>query len=77
MMNGMGSFGFGGMGFTWIFWLLFLGIIVWAVITFTNRNKYHYSSSPETPMDMLKKRYVRGEITKDQFNNMKKDMTSR
>jgi putative membrane protein len=29
----------------------------------------------ETPLDILKKRYAKGEITKDQFEQMKKDIS--
>jgi putative membrane protein len=31
-------------------------------------------TSNETPLDILKKRYARGEITKEQFDEMKKDL---
>jgi putative membrane protein len=31
----------------------------------------------ETPLDILKKRYARGEINRDQFEQMKKDLTDR
>jgi len=30
----------------------------------------------ETPMEILKKRYAKGEITKEQFDKMKKDLES-
>lgn len=33
------------------------------------------TKSHETPMDVLKKRYVRGEIDKKTFEEMKKDIT--
>jgi putative membrane protein len=31
-------------------------------------------TSNETPLDILKKRYARGEITKEQFDEMKRDL---
>lgn len=70
--------GWGGMWFGWIFWLLIIAIIVWAVITMTrNRQKSDSaqgSAQTESPLDILKKRYARGEITKEQFEQMKKDI---
>ena len=78
MMNGMGTFGFGGMGFGWIFPMIFIGVIIWGVITLSNnyKNSNHYHSLPvgDDAFDILKKRYAKGEITKDQFEQMKKDL---
>ncbi len=74
MMNGM--FG-GGMWFGWIFWIAILALVIWAVTQFTNRNRTMDSSNfneKEIPLSILKKRYAKGEITKEQFDEMRKDL---
>ena len=38
--------------------------------------KMAIGSSGETPLDILKKRYAKGEITKDEFDRMKRDIES-
>ena len=77
MMNG---FGWGGMWFGWIFWLLLLAVIIWAVVTIVNRNQGHgsnrYFPAHEDALEILKKRYAREEITREQFEQMKKDLNS-
>ena len=74
MINGMGCGGWFGS----IFWLVTLGLIVWAVISIVNKNrgqnKSGGSSAEENPLDILKKRYANGEITKEEFEQMKKDL---
>ncbi len=74
MMNGM--FG-GGMWFGWIFWIIILVIIIWAVVQFTNRNQQNNSLNPnkeETPLEILKKRYAKGEISKEEYEEIKKNL---
>jgi len=71
--------GWGGMWFGGIFWLLILGLIVWAVITLVNNNNRRNSQnylppSEEDALEILKKRYARGEITREQFDQMKRDL---
>jgi putative membrane protein len=66
----------GGMWFGWIFWLVVIGAIVWLIINQSNRsrNQNQISSPNESPIDILKKRYAKGEINKEQFDQMKKDL---
>jgi putative membrane protein len=73
MMDGMGG---GFMWFGWIFGVIFIGLIIWVVIAIVNKNQNQNSNQSlpgnETPLDILRKRYARGEITKDEFDEMKR-----
>lgn len=59
-----------GMG--WGMWLIPIIVIVLLVL-FLRNNK---TSQPhnETPLDILKKRYAKGEITREQFDEMKRNI---
>jgi putative membrane protein len=64
------------MPFGWVFWIAIIALIIWAIVNQGNKNRQINIPPPfhESPMDILKKRYARGEITKDQFELMKKDI---
>jgi putative membrane protein len=66
----------GGMWFGWIFWIVIIGLIIWFLITQSSRYRVQDYVNPhlESPLDILKKRYAKGEISKDQFEEMKKDL---
>jgi putative membrane protein len=63
---------FGG-GFMWLFWILLIVIVVWAVKAASSGGS---SSSPreESPMEILKKRYARGEIDDEEFERRRKEL---
>lgn len=67
----MGGFGFFGM-------LLFWGLVIWAIIALVQSVSRNNGGSSElqsdTALEMLRKRYVKGEVTKEQFEQMKKDL---
>jgi len=77
MMDGMG---WGGMWFGPFIWLLIIGVIIWVVITFTNNSRRRDQNNnfphQESALDILKKRYAKGEITKEEFEQMKRDLNS-
>lgn len=68
----MMDFGYGGM-LMWIIFLILIGVVIYFIIQST-KSKTSESSFRETPMDILKKRYAKGEISKQEFEKMKKDL---
>ena len=71
---GMGSYGMMGfgMGFGFIFMLLFWGALILLVITLINASQS--GKKDEDPSIILKKRYAKGEINKKQYEEMKKEL---
>ncbi len=64
--------GFGGM-FMWILLLIAVVLIVYSLMRASKGGGFGISPH-ETPLDVLKKRYAQGEITKERFDEMKKDL---
>ena len=64
--------GFGGM-FMWILFVIIIGIVAYFIIQ-NSKTKSAGGTTQETPLDILKKRYAKGEITKEEYERMKKDV---
>jgi putative membrane protein len=73
----MGTFGW-GLGMP-VFMVLFWGLIIWGVVALVR-----WAASPgisesttprvDSPLEMLKRRYARGEISRAEFEEMKRDL---
>lgn len=75
----------GGFGLGWIFMLLFWGLIIWGIIVLAKSvsgeggccGKNH-QNKPENKehnaINILKERYAKGEISKEDFDKIKKDL---
>lgn len=68
--------GFGMMGFMGFFWVLVLGLIIWAVVAVTRRSGESDSSSGrgESALEILKRRYARGDVDKEEYEARRKDL---
>jgi putative membrane protein len=70
-----------GFGFMWlmpIFWIVILGLIIWAIVAAVGRSgESRGQGSPKTDsaLEILKQRYARGEINKEEYEQKKKDIT--
>ena len=63
-----------GFGVLWmvIFWGGLIALIIWGVNRFSRRNG---SSRKQDPLDVAKERYAKGEISREEFERIKKDLT--
>lgn len=72
-----GGFGF---GLGWIFTLVFWGLVIWALVVLVQKlsgqenGKGRHVGKEKSPMDILKERYAKGEVSKEDFDRMKSDL---
>ena len=76
----MGPGMMGSFGWMWLmpfFWILFLGLIIWAVVALVrglSESRGSDSSKADSPLEILKRRYAKGEINKEEYEEKKKDL---
>jgi putative membrane protein len=67
-----------GMGGGWLYMVFFWGLVIAAVIAVTiaiTRKKDGGGPEGESAMEILKKRYAKGEISKEEYDALKKDIS--
>ncbi len=72
----MGDWGGWGMGFGGIFMILFWGLVIVGIVALA---KWLLSTpgsggSGKRPLEILKERYARGEITQEQYERMRREL---
>lgn len=70
-----GSVGWGWMTLGWVLMVVFWGSVIWLVVWSISRVVEGRGSTSATPLDIAKARYARGEISKEQFESLKRDLT--
>lgn len=69
-------------GFGWfaafggIFWLILVGLIIYLIVSVLAPS-HGPRQREEDPLDIVKRRYAKGEITREEFEQIRKDLTSR
>jgi putative membrane protein len=69
--------GFGWMWLMPVFWIVVLGLIIWAVVAAvrgSSESRSSGSSKADSALEVLKKRYARGEINKEEYEEKKRDL---
>ena len=70
--DGMGWWmGFGSILFV-IFWGAVVALFVWGIRKTSEKGS---SNGKTNPLDIAKERYAKGEISKEEFDNIKKDLS--
>jgi len=77
MMSGWGM-GFGALGFLFmaVFWIVIIAVAVWLLgYLFPRKDTTQPSGGAnETAIDILEKRYARGELSQEEFKTMRQDL---
>jgi putative membrane protein len=77
MMGGFGM-GFGGFGFLLmaVFWIAVIAAALWLLGNLFPKNSHSQSPGDisESAVDILKRRYARGEISKAEYETMRHDL---
>lgn len=60
-----------GMLFMFIFWAGLIVLVTWVIVKLVRSGQ---QPSSQTPLDIAKTRYARGEISKEEFERIKKDL---
>lgn len=64
-----------GMGLGGLMMLIFWGVVIAVIVLLVRQLGHGGSVSPGvTPIDVLKRRYAAGEITREQYEQMKRDL---
>ena len=62
------------MGFGLIFTLVIVGAVAYILGWRPRFNQSGPAQSKQTPLELLKERYARGEISRDEFEQMRRDL---
>ncbi len=82
MMHWFGNHGYGMGGFGWIFmtifWIVIFVLIFYFIKILAQKSSERDSAgkSQESAEDILKKRYAGGEIDREEYERMKKDIST-
>jgi putative membrane protein len=70
---GYGMMGYGGMFFGLLFWIVIIVLAYFLIKSLMQQNKTS-SVEGKSTLDIAKERYVKGEITKEELDEIKKNL---
>lgn len=72
-MYGDGSWGWMG-GAMWIFWIVLIVVVVVVIKALAGRGPGSSTERHESPLEILKARYARGEINEEEFHRRRDEL---
>jgi putative membrane protein len=70
---GMGMAGWIFMG---LFWVLIIGLVVWAVVALLPGARTGGRARPETPQEILDRRFALGELDAEQYRRAREELSA-
>ncbi|MGD8783817.1 MAG: SHOCT domain-containing protein [Thioalkalispiraceae bacterium] len=72
MFSDSGFHGFFGGGIMWILWIVLLVVIIFVLKDLVGSRKI--DSSNDDPLEILKRRYAKGEIDEEEYERRKREL---
>ena len=63
-----------GIGWGWIVGLVILVVVLWILFRMLNTNKWTGITGQKSALDILKERYAKGEISKEEYEEKRRDI---
>jgi putative membrane protein len=70
----MGEYGWYGPGFGWMFMMLVWVLVIVGVVALIKWLSWSPTQRGETPLAILKARYARGEVSKEEYERMRHEL---
>jgi len=74
-MDGMDNFWGIGYGYIWVIGLIVVAVILGVIVNAVKRRKIVNRPKYNSPHDILKIRYVKGEISKEEYDDKKRHIS--
>ena len=74
-MMGFGWFGGFGIVFMWLFWIGVIALSIWLIASlFPKPKQVNNAAGKPTALEILQRRYARGEVTPEEYAEMRRDL---
>jgi putative membrane protein len=74
--NHMMGYGWYGGTFMWLILILIAGVAVYFLVRQSRRDRDLEGPAGDSPLEILKRRYAKGEITREEFERLREEIES-